>query len=150
MITEKNRHYELIIVFNPNTQDSAVEERISKIEELVKSHNGVIEKKDVWGKRSLAYPINNYKYGLFVVLTIRSEGTVVTEISRQLRISDEVLRNSLVTKDQYAPSLDDRLKGDFTYGYKPPHGQFNAGGGEFGDLDVSDDDSDDIKIRSVI
>jgi small subunit ribosomal protein S6 len=140
MITEKNRHYELIMVFNPNTQDSAVEERINKIEELLKNHNGQIEKKDIWGKRSLAYPIGNFKYGLFVVLTIRSEGTVVTEINRQLRISDEVLRNSLVTKDQYSPDLEERLKGDFTYGYKPPHGQF-SGGGEFGDSDDTDDDS---------
>ncbi len=142
MISEKFRNYELIIVFNPNTQESAVQERISKIDEIVKKHNGEISNREVWGKRSLAYPISNYKYGLFVVLTIKSEGSVVTEINRMLRISDEVLRNTLVTKDKYSPDLNGRLKGDFTYGYKPPHAQFNPFMGDFSD----DADADETEV----
>jgi small subunit ribosomal protein S6 len=155
MISEKMRTYELIVVFNPNAQESMVNERITKIEEIVKKHSGEITSKEIWGKRSLAYPVKNYKYGLFIVLTIHSEGSVVSEINRMLRISDEVLRNTLVTKDKYSPDLEGRLKGDFTYGYKPPHAQFNinAGAGDFDDdapvTDDTDDDSDVTETASA-
>lgn len=148
MISEKFRNYELIVVFNPNTQESAVNDRLAKLEEIVKKHNGEIVSKEVWGKRSLAYPISDYKYGLFVILTIKSEGSVVTEINRMLRISDEVLRNTIVAKDKYSPALDGRLKGDFTYGYKPPHAQFNPMMGDFGD-DAEADDSADADSASA-
>lgn len=137
MITTKNRKYELIIIFNPNTQDAAVEERITKLEEIARNHKGSIEKREIWGRRSLAYPINNFKHAVFAVLNVQGEGTIVSEMTRHLKLSEEVMRSSVVTKDAYSPDLDGRLKGDFTYGYKPPHTQFGGG------FDMSDDDEMD-------
>ncbi len=126
MITEKMRSYEVLVVFNPNTQDETIQERIAKIEEVASAHNGKLDKKEIWGRRSLAYPISNYKYGLFVALNLSGEGTIVSDINRQLHLMDEVLRSFVVTKNKYSPDLDGRLKSDFTYGYRPPQSQFGA------------------------
>lgn len=144
MISEKIRKYELIVVFNPNTQGKITEERISKTEEIVKKHKGEILKKDLWGKRSLAYPIKNFKFGSFVVLTFSSEGSVVSEINRSLNISDEVLRHTIVIKDKYSPDLEERLTNDFTYGYRPQQNQFS-----YGSDDDDNNDSDDSKSSSA-
>lgn len=126
MITTKMRTYEVLVVFNPNTQDDTVQERIAKIEEVARNHNGAVVKKEVWGRRSLAYPISNYKYGLFVALNVTGEGSVVNDLNRQLHLMDEVLRSFVTTKNKYSPDLDGRLKSDFTYGYRPPQSQFGA------------------------
>lgn len=126
MITTKMRTYEVLVVFNPNTQDDVIQERLAKIEDVAKKHNGKVDKKEVWGRRSLAYPISNYKYGLFVAINVSGESTLVTELNRQLQLMDEVLRTFVTTKNQYSPDLDGRLKSDFTYGYRPPQSQFAA------------------------
>ena len=151
MITTKQREYEVLVVFNPNTQEDVVQERSAKIEEVAKSHNGEVTKKEMWGRRSLAYPINNYKYGLFLALNISANGTVVSDLNRQLHLMDEVLRSFVVTKNKYSPDLDGRLKSDFTYGYRPPQSQFGAKAfgvddDEVGDLGVSDADVADLTI----
>lgn len=119
MIRSKQRSYEVLMVFNPNTPDAALEERIKKVEEVCKAHGGSLDKKEVWGRRSLAYTISNYKYGLFVALNVSGVGSLVTDLSRQMKLMDEVLRSTVMTKNQYSPDLDGRLKGDFTYGYRP-------------------------------
>jgi len=138
MITTKQREYEVLVVFNSNTQDDILLERSNKIQEVAKAHGGDVTKKEVWGRRSLAYPISNYKYGLFLALNIKANGTVVADLNRQLHLMDEVLRSFVVTKNKYSPDLDGRLKSDFTYGYRPPQSQF--GSKSFGaDDDVVDD-----------
>ncbi len=146
MISEKQRKYELLLVFNPNTQDSVLEERLRKIEEVARDHAGVVEKREIWGKRSLAYPINNYKYGLFVAVNVNGLGSIVADLRRQISLMDEVLRNSIMTKNDFSPDLNGRLKSDFTYGYRPPHvstfGGNGAGDGD--DKDDLQDDADDV------
>lgn len=145
MVREKQRKYELLIVFNPNTQEATLDERMKKLEEVTKEHQGSIEKKEVWGKRSLAYPINNYKYGLFVAANVTGVGSVVADLRRQISLMDEVLRSSIMTKNQFSPDLDGRLKSDFTYGYRPP---VNPLAGVLGDTDDKDDvvveDTDEV------
>lgn len=145
MVRPKQRKYELIIVFNPNTQDQIIDERISKLEEIARNHTGVVEKREIWGKRSLAYPVQNFKYGLFVVLTVKGVGSIVAEMQRNLKLADEVLRTSMITKDEFSPDLEGRLKSDFTYGYRPPHTQFGGGFGGAGDgLPFDDEDAEAV------
>jgi small subunit ribosomal protein S6 len=123
MVREKQRKYEVLLVFNPNTQEAVLEERLKKIEEVARGHSGVVEKREVWGKRSLAYTISNYKYGLFVAINVNGLGSIVADLRRQISLMDEVLRSTIMTKNDYSPDLNGRLKGDFTYGYRPPHTQ---------------------------
>lgn len=149
MVSEKQRKYELLLVFNPNTQESVLEERLRKIEEVARDHSGVVEKREVWGKRSLAYTINNYKYGLFVAVNVNGLGSIVSDLRRQVSLMDEVLRSSIMTKNQYSPDLNGRLKSDFTYGYRPPHVSAFGGLADGDDKDeVLDIDVDDLIVAA--
>ena len=141
-------------MFNPNTQEETVQHRISKIAEVATKHNGELQKREIWGRRSLAYPINNYKYGLFVAANLTGESTVIADLNRQLHLMDEVLRSFVVTKNAYSPDLDGRLKSDFTYGYRPPQSQFgsktsDSDGADDDDNSDSDDSDTDGKSASV-
>ena len=104
--------YEIIVVFNPDINQDGIKAYLDKVEALVKNHDGVIEKQDHWGRKYLAYPINKHNYGYYVVLIVSSKGTLITELRRQLKISDEIIRSLVVKKDKYAPDLSSRLKGD--------------------------------------
>ena len=57
---------------------------------------------------------------------------------------DEVLRSSIMTKNDFSPDLNGRLKSDFTYGYRPPHVSTFGGTGDGDDKDDSLEDADDL------
>lgn len=104
-----NNKYECVLVFDPNLSDQAVDERIGKVEALIKSHSGSISEKDAWGKRQLAYPIEGKESGNYVCLQFEGDNSAVVDIERSLRIDESVLRYLTVLKDKYAP--DRAVKG---------------------------------------
>lgn len=97
--------YELVVVFDPDLDESAVSAQMEKIEAVVAAHDGTIEKKDIWGKKQLAYPIRKRSYGTYVVVVISGNNALVAELTRQLRINDAVLRFLFVKKDKFAPDF---------------------------------------------
>lgn len=100
-----NKRYELVAIFDPALTDTEVSDQVEKISTIIKSHDGEIEKNDLWGRRELAYEINRKTHGIYVVLVFNGKSTVVTDLKRQLRINESVMRSLIVKKDQYAPDL---------------------------------------------
>jgi len=54
---------------------------------------------DKWGKRRLAYEINDYRDGHYVLMTLNGEARTVQELERVMKISDHILR-FLTTKKE--------------------------------------------------
>ena len=98
-----NNRYELVVVFDPALTDSDITTQIEKIETVVKAHGGAVEKQDLWGRRDLAYKINKTSQGFYAILVISGDNSLVSDLKRQLRISDSVMRSLIVIKDKYAP-----------------------------------------------
>ena len=97
--------YEAVVVFDPGLSDADVATQIEKIDAIVKSHDGSIEKQEVWGRRELAYKIQKKTFGIYAVIVFTGDHTLVSDLRRQLRINDSVLRALIVDKDQYAPDM---------------------------------------------
>ena len=104
--------YEIIIVFDSNLDEETVKQQVQKVEAVVTAHGGAVEVNDLWGRRQLAYPIKKRQYGIFVLMVATGDNTLVSDLRRQLRINDAVLRSFIVKKDKYAPDLAQRLKED--------------------------------------
>jgi len=100
-----NYRYEAVVVFDPGLSDADVTAQIEKIDGIVKSHDGSIEKHDVWGRRELAFKIQKKSFGIYAVIVFSGDHKLVTDLRRQLRINDSVLRALIVDKDQYAPDM---------------------------------------------
>jgi len=92
------RKYELIYILNPAVGDEAVQATTEKIQTLVES-SATVDKIDVWGRRRLAYEINDQKEGFYVLIDFSAEAEFPKELERVLKITDGVLRYLVVRAD---------------------------------------------------
>ncbi len=89
--------YEMLYILDASLSDEAKDGIIKKIEDLVSSNGGVVEKTDRWGVKKLQYPINYKSEGYYVLTTFEAEKTLVVEIKRIIGITDGIIRR-LITK----------------------------------------------------
>ena len=94
MITNK---YELAMIFSVANGDEAVSALVEKFKALIEA-NGTIENVDDWGKRRLAYLINDEAEGHYVITTFTAGAEVPAEIERVAKITDGVLRTMIIKK----------------------------------------------------
>ena len=72
---------------------------IEKFKELI-SQNGTLDSVDEWGKRHLAYPIQDLNEGYYVLMTFNAAPEFPRELDRIFRITDGVMRSIIVCKDE--------------------------------------------------
>lgn len=110
-----NRKYELVVVLDPLQTEEQQNALLGKIEGTLTKNNATIEKRDAWGKRRLAYEINNRREGFYSVITFDgdSTGTVLAEVDRTCRLEEGVLRHlcvqAVVGKSAGTPPSDAEL-----------------------------------------
>ncbi len=89
--------YELTYIINVALEETARNELIEKFTELIKQNGGEIEKVDEsWGKRRLAYLIDDMQEGYYVLTTFTATGEKNKEIQRNLEINDNILRYLII------------------------------------------------------
>lgn len=89
--------YETMMVFSIKNGDEGVKELIEKFKALVEA-NGTLGSVDEWGKRRLAYPINDEIDGYYVLFNFTSESPFPAELERVVGITDGVLRSLVIKK----------------------------------------------------
>ena len=94
------RKYELMIILDPSQDERTVAPSLDKFLEVVRKENGTVDKVDIWGKRTLAYPINKKDEGIYAVVDLHGESATVLELDRLLNLSDDVLRTKVLRADR--------------------------------------------------
>ena len=84
--------YELIYIIDTALDEEARKALITRVSETIAQNGGVIEAVEEWGKRRLAYEINDKPDGYYVLLKYSANPEVPKEIERILEISDDILR----------------------------------------------------------
>ena len=87
------RAYELMIIFDGDVEDTAVNAMLANVNTLVEAGGGNVKKTDRWGRRRFAYEINHKWEGVYVVLEIVTEGRNLNEVERVLHLADDVVRH---------------------------------------------------------
>jgi small subunit ribosomal protein S6 len=98
------RDYELMVVLDPNLDESAIEALNTRIQTLITQRGGTIEHVDSWGRRRLAYPIGRFRDGVYVLSRLRLPPTAAAEIERALKLTESVIRHLLVRAEGLAPA----------------------------------------------
>lgn len=93
------RKYEVVFILRPDLDEEKNTGVIEKIKGLFENNGGEITRLDKWGKRRLAHEIKDLKEGYYVVLQANCDASVVREVDRVMKISDEVLRHLIVRQD---------------------------------------------------
>lgn len=90
------RNYELVYILKPNVEEDVKETVLEKVKSVVEEGKGEIDKIDVWGNRKMAYEIQDFTDGYYVLVVFKSGVDVPKEIDRNLKISDKVIRHMIV------------------------------------------------------
>ena len=90
--------YESVIIINPSADEDKVKSLIDKFSDLI-NKQGKVTKVDTLGNKKLAYEVKKNKEGIYVVFYFEAEPTLIAELERNYRITDEVIK-FIVVKDE--------------------------------------------------
>jgi small subunit ribosomal protein S6 len=124
--------YECVLIARNDVTQQQVDTIADGITEQLEGDGGAVKKREYWGLRSLAYRIKKNRKGHYMLLGLDAQPAFVTEMERQLRLNEDVLRfmTVRVVAIEEAPSAilsrrsDDR---DRTFRGPKPAGRFESG-----------------------
>ncbi len=88
--------YELVFIVSPEVADESLENTIGGISQFITSKDGVISDVEQWGKRKLAYPVEHFLEGNYVLARFKINPARCKELEANLKISEEILRHLLI------------------------------------------------------
>ena len=92
------RHYEVVFMVHPD-QSEQVPAMIERYKALIEGDNGKIHRLEDWGRRQLAYSVENLVKAHYVLMNIECNQKVLTELTDSFRFNDAVLRNLVLSMD---------------------------------------------------
>ena len=95
--------YETIFIVKQDLDNKALKDLEEKYDNLLKLNKAIIEYKENWGLRNLAYKIQKYKKGYYYMIVFNGEKDAVTELERNFRIDENIIR-FLTSKANSIPS----------------------------------------------
>lgn len=95
------RKYEFMYIIRPNIEDEAKKALVERFDGILTSNGAeIIESKD-WGKRRLAYEINDFREGFYRLIHAKAENAAaVEEFDRLAKISDDIIRHIVVKEEE--------------------------------------------------
>ena len=98
-MTEKINKYETIFVLDATKTEEEITALVEKFKSLIEA-NGEIESVDEWGKRKLAYPINDLTEGYYVLINFKSGTDFPAELERVYGITEGVIRDIVIKSEE--------------------------------------------------
>ena len=91
------RHYEIVFLVHPD-QSEQVPGMLERYESIVTKNQGKIHRKEDWGRRQLAYPINDLHKAHYILLNIECDQVALDEIKNAFKFNDAILRNLILKR----------------------------------------------------
>ena len=104
------RIYEELFIVKPDAPEEEVDAFVEQLRTQLTSAGATVDKVEKWGKRRLAYRVDKYREGAYVLFQFTGGPEIVKELERRLRVSDVVLKFLTVRIDETLKRLDKRKK----------------------------------------
>lgn len=96
----KVNKYEALYIVAPELSTEDVQKIADRFKEVVEKQGGTVESAGLWEKRKLAYEIEDFKEGNYILMHFESNSDVPAELSRQMRNSDDVIRHRIFSREE--------------------------------------------------
>ena len=83
--------YEVLYIIDPAQGEEGIAALVEKFKAMVEAE-GTLSNVDEWGKRRLAYPINDLNEGYYVLMNMEVKPAFPAELERVMKITDGILR----------------------------------------------------------
>jgi small subunit ribosomal protein S6 len=104
------RIYEELFIAKPDAPDEEVDQYVEQLRTHLTNAGATVDKVEKWGKRRLAYRVDKYREGAYVLFQFSAEPETVKELERRLRVSDLVIKFLTVRIDETLKRLEKRKK----------------------------------------
>lgn len=105
------RKYEIMFIVRPDAAEEEADQLIAQMEAGVAAAGGKVEKVEKIGRRRLAYRVQRFREGLYVLFTVEGSGDTVKEFEHRLRVTDAVIKFMAVRIDEESKRAE-KLKAD--------------------------------------
>ncbi|HZH60446.1 MAG TPA: 30S ribosomal protein S6 [Metabacillus sp.] len=93
------RKYEVMYIIRPNIEDEAKKALVERFNNVLSENGAEVTEAKEWGKRRLAYEINDFRDGYYMLLQVNSEAAAVQEFDRLAKISEDIIRHIVIKKE---------------------------------------------------
>jgi small subunit ribosomal protein S6 len=97
----RSKEYETIYILRSDVDADTAEKVQARVAEVVDREAGRLVKVEAWGRRKLAYPVAKQKKGVYVYVKYVGKGGLVSEVERNLKLSDAVIKFQTVLLDEH-------------------------------------------------
>ena len=97
--------YETVFIIDPSLSEESIHALRDKFTGLI-GENGTLGQVDEWGKRRLAYPINDFNEGYYVLVNFESAPDFPAELDRIYKITDGIMRCLIICNDELSVKKD--------------------------------------------
>ncbi|HXS96576.1 MAG TPA: 30S ribosomal protein S6 [Candidatus Limnocylindrales bacterium] len=104
------RIYEELFIVKPDVPEEEVDQFVETLQTQLTAAGAKVDKVEKWGKRRLAYRVEKYREGTYVLMQFSAGPEMVHEFERRLRVSDQVLKFLTVRIDETLKRLEKRKK----------------------------------------
>jgi small subunit ribosomal protein S6 len=116
------RHYEIVFLVHPD-QSEQVPAMIERYKSLIEAGNGTIHRLEDWGRRQLAYPIENLVKAHYVLFNVEAGQEALNELVDAFRFNDAILRHLVIRRDEPVTEQSLIMKNKDEKGDKPERGE---------------------------
>lgn len=89
------RHYEIVFLVHPD-QSEQVPAMVERYESIITKHEGLIHRKEDWGRRQLSYPMKDVHKAHYILLNIECNQLALDELKNAFKFNDAILRNLIL------------------------------------------------------
>ena len=105
------RHYEIVFLVHPD-QSEQVPAMIERYRAIIESDAGVVHRLEDWGRRQLAYPIQDIHKAHYVLMNVECGQGPIDELENTFRFNDAVIRNMIMRMKKAHSEISPLAKSD--------------------------------------
>lgn len=90
--------YEMIVILKPNLEDDVKSTVLQRMYDTI-NENGTLGEVDDWGIKKLAYEIDKFSEGNYVLINFEADPSLIRELERRAQIADPIIKYLVVNKE---------------------------------------------------
>jgi len=95
-----NRSYEIMFIVRPDLEEAEIDKLIEGFTSNITAGGGEVKQAEKMGRRRLAYTVRKFNDGFYVLLVVAAPGSLIGEIERRLRVTEQVIKFITVRTDE--------------------------------------------------
>lgn len=106
---EKMHHYEIVMLVHPDQEDQ-LQNMVDRYRKVITDKKGVIHRYEDWGRRPLAYPINEIRKAHYILMNVEAPVSAIEELENLFKFNDAIMRNLIMKLKKAETGVSPMLK----------------------------------------